>query len=104
MLRAEGNKEAEIRTGEGRAGAIAAVYGAIHQGNPTPELLAVLQLDALGAVATSQNAKLVVPVETAGLLGAAQALRSVLGAVPEASGPGTTGNGAAPPSGGPPAR
>jgi regulator of protease activity HflC (stomatin/prohibitin superfamily) len=104
VLRAEGNKEAEIRTGEGHAGAIAAVYAAIHQGNPTPELLAVLQLDAIESLATSQNAKLVVPVETAGLLGAAQALRSVLGAVPEAGAPGATGNGAAPPSGGSPAR
>jgi hypothetical protein len=45
-----------------------------------------------------------VPVETAGLLGAAQALRSVLGAVPEAGAPGATGNGAVPPAGGPPAR
>jgi regulator of protease activity HflC (stomatin/prohibitin superfamily) len=98
VLRAEGNKEAEIRTGEGHAGAIAAIYAAIHQGNPTPELLAVLQLDAIESMATSQNAKLVVPVETAGLLGAAQALRSVLGAVPEGGAPGATGNGSAPSS------
>jgi len=35
VLRAEGNKEAEVRIGEGHAGAIAAVYAAIHQGNPT---------------------------------------------------------------------
>ena len=84
ILRAEGSKEAQIRTGQGRAGAIASVYGAIHQGNPTPELLAVLQLEALATLSASPNSKLVVPVETAGLLGAAQALRSVLGAVPEA--------------------
>jgi regulator of protease activity HflC (stomatin/prohibitin superfamily) len=104
VLRAEGSKEAQIRNGEGQAGAIAAIYGAIHQGNPTPELLAVLQLDALEAVARSDNAKLVVPVETAGLLGAAQALRSVLGAVPEAEGPSAAGNGAVPPKPGPPTR
>jgi len=104
VLRSEGNKEAQIRNGEGQAGAIAAIYAAIHQGNPTPELLAVLQLDTLGSVATSENAKLVVPVETAGLLGAAQALRSVLGAVPEADGPGASGNGAVPPGPGPATR
>jgi regulator of protease activity HflC (stomatin/prohibitin superfamily) len=103
VLRAEGNKEAEVRLGEGHAGAIAAVYAAIHQGNPTPELLAVLQLDGLRSIATSENSKLVVPVETAGLLGAAQALRSVLGAVPEAGASGASGNGTAPPAGGPPA-
>jgi regulator of protease activity HflC (stomatin/prohibitin superfamily) len=102
VLRAEGNKEAEVRIGEGHAGAIAAVYAAIHQGNPTPELLAVLQLDGLKQIATSQNSKLVVPVETAGLLGAAQALRSVLGAVPEAGS--AAGNGAVAPPPAPPAR
>jgi hypothetical protein len=63
-------------------------------------LLAVLQLDGLSKIATSQNSKLVVPVETAGLLGAAQALRSVLGAVPEAGA--AAGNGAVPPAPGVP--
>lgn len=91
ILRAEGNRQATVQTAEGRAAAIDLVYKAIHEGNVTPELLAVLQLDTLGQVANSNNAKLVVPVETAGLLGAAQALRSVLAGVPEAGG----GDGAA---------
>jgi regulator of protease activity HflC (stomatin/prohibitin superfamily) len=102
ILRAEGDKEAAIRLGEGRAGAIGATYTAIHQGNVTPELLAVLQLEALGRVAQSDNAKLVVPYETAGLMGAAQALRSVLAQVPEA-GVGPAHNGGRP-GGSPPAR
>jgi regulator of protease activity HflC (stomatin/prohibitin superfamily) len=97
ILRAEGDKEAAIRLGEGRAGAIHATYTAIHDGNVTPELLAVLQLEALGKVAASDNAKLIVPIETAGLLGAAQALRSVLAAVPESSA-GSNANGASPPA------
>jgi regulator of protease activity HflC (stomatin/prohibitin superfamily) len=91
ILRAEGDKEAAIRLGEGRAGAIGATYNAIHAGNVTPELLAVLQLDALGRIASSDNSKLIVPIETAGILGAAQALRSVLAAVPESSGPSSNG-------------
>jgi regulator of protease activity HflC (stomatin/prohibitin superfamily) len=91
ILRAEGDKEAAIRLGEGRAGAIQATYDAIHAGNVTPELLAVLQLDALGRIAASDNSKLIVPIETAGILGAAQALRSVLAAVPEAGGPSSNG-------------
>lgn len=95
ILRAEGDKEAAIRLGEGRAGAINATYTAIHQGNVTPELLAVLQLEALGRVASSDNAKLIVPIETAGLMGAAQALRSVLASVPEA-GQGPNSNGGRP--------
>ena len=97
ILRAEGNREAAIHVGEGRAGAIDVVYKAIHAGSVTPELLAVLQLEALGQVAASSNAKLVVPVETAGLLGAAQALRTVMAAMPGA------GDGALPPPAGPPA-
>lgn len=78
ILTAEGQKEALIREAEGRAQAIATVYQAILERHPTPELLAVLQLDTLGKLATSANAKLVVPVETAGLMGASQALRSLL--------------------------
>ena len=54
-------------------------------GAPTPELLAVLQLDTLSKFATSPNAKVLVPYESAGLLGAAQALRSVLDGVPESA-------------------
>jgi regulator of protease activity HflC (stomatin/prohibitin superfamily) len=92
ILRAEGDREAAIRLGEGRAGAIQATYDAIHAGNVTPELLAVLQLDALGRIASSDNAKLIVPIETAGLLGAAQALRSVLAAVPEAGATSSNGD------------
>jgi regulator of protease activity HflC (stomatin/prohibitin superfamily) len=95
ILRAEGDKEAAIRLGEGRAGAIQATYSAIHTGNVTPELLAVLQLETLGKVAASDNAKLVVPYETAGILGAAQALRSVLAGVPETGG-GPASNGGRP--------
>lgn len=85
ILRAEGLKQSQILEAEGRGQAIATVYGAIHAGAPDPELLAILQLDTLGRFADSPNAKLVVPVETAGLLGAAQALRSVLAGVPEAA-------------------
>jgi hypothetical protein len=47
-----------------------------------PTLVAILQLDALAMFADSDNAKIVVPFESAGLLGAAQTLRSVLAAVP----------------------
>jgi regulator of protease activity HflC (stomatin/prohibitin superfamily) len=82
ILRAEGQKQAAILEADGRSRAINAVYAAIHEGHPDPELLAVLQLDTLSRFATSPNAKIVVPYESAGLMGAAQALRSVLGGVP----------------------
>ena len=81
ILQAEGDRQAAILQSEGRAQAIATVYKAINDGNPTPELLAVLQLDTLSKFAESPNEKIIIPVESAGLLGAAQALRSVLDGV-----------------------
>ena len=50
--------------------------------DPDPTLVAILQLDAFAKFADSDNAKIVVPFESAGLLGAAQMLRSVLAAAP----------------------
>jgi regulator of protease activity HflC (stomatin/prohibitin superfamily) len=83
---AEGQKQATILEAEGRGQAIATVYNAIHAGNPDPQLVAILQLDTLTKFAASPNAKIVVPFETAGLMGAAQALRSVLSEAPSADG------------------
>src|SRR5215471_14223030 len=85
ILQSEGQKQAQVLEAEGRAQAISTVYAAIKGGAPTPELLAVLQLDTLGKFASSPNSKVLVPFESAGLLGAAQALRSVLDGVPEAN-------------------
>jgi len=84
ILYAEGQKQSQILEADGRAGAIGAIYGAINAGNPNPQLLAVLQLDTLQKFAESPNSKVLVPYESAGLLGAAQALRSVMDGVPEA--------------------
>jgi regulator of protease activity HflC (stomatin/prohibitin superfamily) len=83
ILRAEGNRQAAILEAEGRSQAISTVYAAIKKGEPDPTLVAILQLDALAKFAESDNAKIVVPFESAGLLGAAQTLRSVLAATPE---------------------
>jgi regulator of protease activity HflC (stomatin/prohibitin superfamily) len=82
ILRAEGARQAAILEAEGRAQAIQTVYGAIKTAAPDPTLVAILQLDTLSKFADSENAKLVVPVETAGLIGAVQALRSVIGEAP----------------------
>src|SRR6266540_6646833 len=73
ILRAEGARQALILEAEGRAQAIASVYNAIRAANPDPALIAILQLDTLAKFADSDNAKLVVPFESAALLGAAQA-------------------------------
>src|ERR1700716_3448177 len=67
VLEAEGARQAQILEAQGRSQAIGSVYGAIRAANPTPALLAVLQLGTLGKVAASPNAKVVVPVESSGL-------------------------------------
>jgi regulator of protease activity HflC (stomatin/prohibitin superfamily) len=80
ILRAEGARQSQILEAEGRAQAIATVYAAIKQQAPDPTLVSILQLDTLAKFADSDNAKIVVPYETSGLLGAAQVLRDVMGA------------------------
>jgi regulator of protease activity HflC (stomatin/prohibitin superfamily) len=79
ILRAEGARQAAILEAEGRSQAIQTVYGAITAANPNQTLVAILQLDTLGKFADSDNATIVVPYESAGLMGAAEALRGVLG-------------------------
>ena len=83
ILRAEGARQAAILEAEGRGQAIQTVYGSIKAAAPDPTLVAILQLDTLSKFADSPNSKLVVPVETSGVLGASQVLRSILGEAPE---------------------
>ena len=78
ILRAEGARQAAILEAEGRAQAIQTVYGAIREAHPDQTLVAILQLDTLGKFASSEGSTIVVPYEAAGMMGAAQALRSVL--------------------------
>ncbi len=86
ILRAEGSRQAAILEAEGRSKAISTVYEAIKGAKPDPTLVAILQLDTLSKFADSDNTTIVVPAESAALMGAAQAVRSVLAAVPSADG------------------
>jgi regulator of protease activity HflC (stomatin/prohibitin superfamily) len=86
-LRAEGLRQATILEAQGRAEATALVYAAIKQQSPDPMLVAILQLDTLAKFAESPNAKLIIPAESSALLGAAQAIKSVMenvGTIPSA--------------------
>ncbi len=89
ILRAEGERQAAILAAEGRAQAIDTVYSAIKRGEPDATMVAILQLDALAKFADSDNAKIVVPYESAALLGAVQTLKSVLADVPSRNGSGS---------------
>jgi regulator of protease activity HflC (stomatin/prohibitin superfamily) len=91
-LRADGEKRAAQLRGEGEAAALNAIDQSMIKANT----LAVMQLRALQALASSPNSKIVVPYEAAGLVGAAQVL---VDAMKDAGGSGDTdvaGNGRAP--------
>ena len=88
ILKAEGTRQSAILEAEGRAQAIETVYGAIAKEKPDPSLIAILQLDTLSKFAESRNTKIVVPFESVGLMGAAQALKGVLADVPSTNGNG----------------
>jgi regulator of protease activity HflC (stomatin/prohibitin superfamily) len=78
ILRAEGARQAAILESEGRSQAITTVYEAIKAADPDNKLVAILQLDTLSKFAESENSTIVVPYESAGLMGAAQVLKGVL--------------------------
>jgi regulator of protease activity HflC (stomatin/prohibitin superfamily) len=91
ILAAEGNKQQQILSAEGQAeatraiadaeryrkeavaageaNAVRAVYEAIHDGNPTPDLLAIKYLEALKDIADGQATKIIVPAELSGIAG-----------------------------------
>jgi regulator of protease activity HflC (stomatin/prohibitin superfamily) len=73
-LQAEGQKKALELHGQGEALRLGAIDGV----NINPRTLAVLQLKALQDMATSNNAKVVVPYEATSLMGAAEVLLSSL--------------------------
>ena len=96
ILRAEGVKESQVLEAEGQAEAIRRVadaeryqketvaegegraiervFSAIHQGDPTPDLIAIRYLEALQGVANGQATKIFLPLDTSGVLGSVAAV------------------------------
>lgn len=92
ILKAEGVKEAAIRRAEGEAqairevadaqkfekltvaageaDAIRSVFQAIHDGDPSDDLIAIKYLEALQGIADGQATKVFLPLDTSGVLGA----------------------------------
>jgi regulator of protease activity HflC (stomatin/prohibitin superfamily) len=99
ILQAEGVKEARIREAEGQAQAIREVadaekyqkltvaegegqaiervFRAIHTGDPTPDLIAIRYLDALGRIADGRATKLFLPTEFSGIASSIGALKEI---------------------------
>ena len=85
ILEAEGEAEAiravadaeryrQLTVAEGEAEAVRSVYGAIHDGNPTPDLLAIKYLEALGTVADGRATKIFLPADLSATLGSLGAI------------------------------
>jgi len=60
---AEAERFRQLTVAEGEAQAIATVYNAIHAGDPSPELLAVKYLEALGRIANGRATKIFLPAD-----------------------------------------
>ncbi len=85
ILEAEGQAEAIRRVSdaeryqlltvaEGEAQAIERVFAAIHNGNPTPDLIAIRYLEALQGIANGTATKIFLPLDTSGVLGSVGAI------------------------------
>ena len=75
ILRAEGSRQAKILEAQGEAEATRQVFGAIHDGDPTPDLLTYQYIQNLPLVADGQGMTLMlVPSDAMAALGAVAAL------------------------------
>jgi len=75
---ADAEKYRQVAVAEGEAEATRSVYRAIHEGGPSPDLVAVKYLEALVAVADGKATKIFLPTELSGLFGAAGGLAEML--------------------------
>jgi regulator of protease activity HflC (stomatin/prohibitin superfamily) len=65
---ADAEKYQKLTIAEGEGQAIERVFGAIHTGDPTPDLIAIKYLEALEGIADGQATKIFLPLETSGIL------------------------------------
>ena len=69
----------DLTVAEGEGQAIERVFAAIHNGDPTPDLIAIQYLTALQGIADGQATKLFLPLETSGILGSLGAIGEIFG-------------------------
>jgi regulator of protease activity HflC (stomatin/prohibitin superfamily) len=74
---AEADRFKLLTVAEGEGQAIERVFGAIHTGNPSPDLIAIRYLDALARIADGKATKLFLPMEMSGILGSLGAIREI---------------------------
>jgi len=74
MKVADAERYRQLTVAEGEAQAIDTVYSAIHEGDPTPDLLAIKYLEALARIANGNATKVFLPLEAMGTLGSMAAI------------------------------
>ena len=74
---ADADKFRLLTVAEGEGQAIERVFGAIHTGNPSPDLIAIRYLDALARIADGKATKVFLPMELSGILGSIGAVREL---------------------------
>ncbi len=65
---ADANKYKKLTVAKGEAEAIQTVFGAIHEGRPTNDLIAIKYLEALENIANGKATKVFLPYEASGIL------------------------------------
>ena len=76
---ADAHKYERLTVAEGEAQAVRTVYAAIHEGNPTNDLIAIKYLEALQAVADGRATKIFLPLESSAILGSIGGIGELFG-------------------------
>ena len=74
---ADANKYKKIALATGESEAVVRVYKAIHDGNPTKDLIAIKYLEALEKLADGKSTKMIVPFESSGILGSLAQIKEI---------------------------
>ena len=85
---ADAERYRKLTVAEGEGQAIERVFAAIHNGDPTPDVIAIRYLEALQGIADGQATKIFLPLDTSGVLGSVAAIGEMFNA--------TTSNGTGP--------
>jgi regulator of protease activity HflC (stomatin/prohibitin superfamily) len=84
---ADADKYQKLTVAEGEGQAIERVFRAIHVGDPTPDLIAIRYLEALGTIADGRASKIFLPMEVSGILGSLGAIKELFAAEGESAPP-----------------
>jgi len=71
---ADAEQYQKLTVAEGEGQAIERVFAAIHNGDPTPDLIAIRYLEALQGIADGRATKIFLPLDTSGVLGSVAAI------------------------------